>query len=166
MSKIFWYRNKNTTPKYEPLKWSILPQVAAAPLRRATRRLPRPTRRRLTKIYYTLISNTIPKYKLLKRCILAQVAAATEARDAAAAAADAATAAIEAAQRELAGAEAGDGRDESNRSLQERVADAQTAQVNPFFLPYSFLVSPVRTASYVFAMLSAPSRLLRSNVMP
>ncbi len=27
-----------------------------------------------------------------------------------------------------AGAEAGDGRDESNRSLQERVADAQTSQ--------------------------------------
>ena len=58
------------------------------------------------------------------------MAAATEARDAAADAAAAATAAIEAAQRELAGAEAGDGRDESNRSLQERVADAQTAQVS------------------------------------
>ncbi len=40
-----------------------------------------------------------------------------------------ATAAVEAAQREVAGAEAGDGRDESNRTLQERLADAQNAQV-------------------------------------
>ncbi|KAK9836025.1 hypothetical protein WJX81_006911 [Elliptochloris bilobata] len=39
-----------------------------------------------------------------------------------------AAAAVEAGARELAGAEAGDGRDESNRSLQERLADAQTAQ--------------------------------------
>ena len=39
-------------------------------------------------------------------------------------------AAVEAAQRELAGVEAGDGRDESNRSLQERLADAQNAQVS------------------------------------
>lgn len=60
-----------------------------------------------------------------------QVAAATERRDAAAAAADAAAGAIEAAQRELAGAEAGDGRDKSNRSVQERLSDAQTAQVGP-----------------------------------
>ena len=37
--------------------------------------------------------------------------------------------AVEAAERELAGAQAGDGRDESNRSLQERLADAQNAQV-------------------------------------
>ena len=40
-----------------------------------------------------------------------------------------ATAAVEAAQREVAGAEAGDGRDESNRTLQERLADVQNAQV-------------------------------------
>ena len=37
--------------------------------------------------------------------------------------------AVQAAQNELAGAEAGDGRDASNRSLQERLADAQNAQV-------------------------------------
>lgn len=38
-------------------------------------------------------------------------------------------AAVEAAQNELAGAEAGDGRDASNRSLQERLACAQNAQM-------------------------------------
>lgn len=54
---------------------------------------------------------------------------ASEGRDRAAAELDAAHAAVEAVQRELAGAEAGDGRDESNRSLQERLADTQTAQV-------------------------------------
>ena len=57
------------------------------------------------------------------------MARATEARDAAQAALDAAAAAVEAAARELAGAEAGDGRDESNRSAQERLADAATTQV-------------------------------------
>lgn len=36
---------------------------------------------------------------------------------------------MQAAQNELAGAEAGDGRDSSNRSLQERLADAQNSQV-------------------------------------
>ena len=36
---------------------------------------------------------------------------------------------MEAAEREVAGAEAGDGRDESNRTLLERLADAQNAQV-------------------------------------
>lgn len=36
---------------------------------------------------------------------------------------------VEAAQNELAGAEAGDGRDASNRSMQERLEDAQNAQV-------------------------------------
>ena len=40
-----------------------------------------------------------------------------------------ASSAIEAAQRELAGAEAGDGRDESNRTLQERLADTENSQV-------------------------------------
>lgn len=58
----------------------------------------------------------------------ARVAAATTARDEAAAALAAAEHGVEAAARELAGAEAGDGRDESNRSLQERLADAQNAQ--------------------------------------
>lgn len=37
-------------------------------------------------------------------------------------------AAVVAAARDAAGAEAGDGRDESNKSLQERLADAQVAQ--------------------------------------
>ena len=41
---------------------------------------------------------------------------------------------MEAAQRELAGAEAGDGRDESNRSMQERLADAQNAQARRYLL--------------------------------
>ena len=36
--------------------------------------------------------------------------------------------AVEAATREVAGVEAGDGRDESNKSLQERLSDAQVAQ--------------------------------------
>ena len=61
--------------------------------------------------------------------LAAQLTAATEAEAAAQAACEAAAAAVEGAQRELAGAEAGDGRDESNRSLQERLADAQNAQV-------------------------------------
>ncbi len=41
---------------------------------------------------------------------------------------------VEAAARELAGAEAGDGRDETNRSLAERLADAQQAQARLFFI--------------------------------
>ncbi|KAG2446681.1 hypothetical protein HYH02_008249 [Chlamydomonas schloesseri] len=56
------------------------------------------------------------------------VAAAEKKRDEARAALEAADKAVEAATRELAGAEAGDGRDESNRSLQERLADAQMQQ--------------------------------------
>ncbi|KAK9805921.1 hypothetical protein WJX73_005152 [Symbiochloris irregularis] len=58
----------------------------------------------------------------------ARAKAAADQKDAAAAALEAAEAAVEAASRELAGAEAGDGRDESNRSLQERLTDAMTAQ--------------------------------------
>ena len=61
---------------------------------------------------------------------------AAEEKAAATAGLQAAQAAMEAAQRELAGAEAGDGRDESNRSLQERLADAQTAQVHWQLIPY------------------------------
>lgn len=53
---------------------------------------------------------------------------ATEKRDAASADLEQAVAAVEAAQNELAGAEAGDGRDASNRSLQERLSAAQNAQ--------------------------------------
>lgn len=48
----------------------------------------------------------------------ARVAAAAAARDEAAAALAAAEHGVEAATRELAGAETGDGRDESNKSLQ------------------------------------------------
>lgn len=58
-----------------------------------------------------------------------QAHAAAE-RDSAGKALEAANLAVEAAQRELAGAEAGDGRDESNRSLSERVRDAENAQVH------------------------------------
>lgn len=61
----------------------------------------------------------------------ARLAAAQADRDQAQAASQQATAGVEAAERELAGAQAGDGRDESNRSLQERLADAQNAQVIP-----------------------------------
>ena len=59
----------------------------------------------------------------------ARLAAATAARDEAAAGAERAVTAVEAAQRELAGAEAGDGRNESNQSLQEQFEEAQNAQV-------------------------------------
>ncbi|GAX82646.1 hypothetical protein CEUSTIGMA_g10072.t1 [Chlamydomonas eustigma] len=57
-----------------------------------------------------------------------KVSKATEARDEAEVAVVAAEHGVEAASREVAGAEAGDGRDESNRSLQERLADTQNAQ--------------------------------------
>jgi hypothetical protein len=66
-----------------------------------------------------------------------RLAAATQDRDAAAAEAERAATAVEAASRELAGAEAGDGRDESNRSMQERLADAQTAQACPGIATYT-----------------------------
>lgn len=59
--------------------------------------------------------------------LAARLAAAVAQRDEAQATCDAAAAAVEAAQNELAGAEAGDGRDASNRSMQERVADALNA---------------------------------------
>lgn len=55
-------------------------------------------------------------------------AAADAARDAARERVSQAEAGTEAAARELAGAESGDGRDESNRSLPERLADAKNAQ--------------------------------------
>lgn len=57
-----------------------------------------------------------------------RIAAATAARDEAVAMCEAALAGVEAAQNQLAGAEAGDGRDASNRSMQERLQDAQNAQ--------------------------------------
>jgi hypothetical protein len=60
--------------------------------------------------------------------LAARLEAARAARDEAAASLSAAERAVEAATRELAGAEAGDGRDESNRSAQERLADAANAQ--------------------------------------
>lgn len=59
-----------------------------------------------------------------------RLAAAQAGRDQSQAACEEAGAAVEAAERELAGAHAGDGRDESNRSLQERLADAQNAQAS------------------------------------
>ncbi|MEW5297617.1 MAG: hypothetical protein WDW36_000815 [Sanguina aurantia] len=58
----------------------------------------------------------------------AAVATAAVARDGAKLGLEAAEKAVEAATRELAGVEAGDGRDESNRSLTERLADAQKEQ--------------------------------------
>ena len=67
--------------------------------------------------------------ELAEESLAARVLAASAERDAAAADVEKAHAAVEAAQRELAGAEAGDGRDESNRSMQERLSDAQNAQV-------------------------------------
>ena len=67
--------------------------------------------------------------ELAEESLAARVLAASAERDAAAANVEKAHAAVEAAQRGLAGAEAGDGRDESNRSMQERLSDAQNAQV-------------------------------------
>ncbi|KAG1678186.1 hypothetical protein FOA52_016123 [Chlamydomonas sp. UWO 241] len=66
--------------------------------------------------------------KLGEQDLPSQLAAAEKARDKARAALDATERSVEAAVREVAGAEAGDGRDESNRSLQERLADAQNGQ--------------------------------------
>ncbi|KAL0051178.1 hypothetical protein WJX82_003135 [Trebouxia sp. C0006] len=60
----------------------------------------------------------------------ARLGAAQADSDQAQAACQQAAVAVEAAERELAGAQAGDGRDESNRSLQERLADAQNAQTS------------------------------------
>lgn len=57
----------------------------------------------------------------------ARVSAATAARDEAAAALAAAEHGVEAATRELAGAETGDGRDESNKSLQVRMTQTAAA---------------------------------------
>lgn len=57
-----------------------------------------------------------------------RVVAAEEARSKAREELHAAEHAVEAAARELAGAEAGDGRDESNKTLAERLADAQNGQ--------------------------------------
>lgn len=60
----------------------------------------------------------------------ARLAAAQSSRDERQTACGEAAAAVEAAERELAGAQAGDGRDESNKTLQERLADAQNAQAS------------------------------------
>jgi len=60
--------------------------------------------------------------------LAAKVASAAAARDETAAALAAAERGVEAAAGELAGAEAGDGRDASGRSLAERLADARSAQ--------------------------------------
>ena len=68
--------------------------------------------------------------ELAQEGIQARLAVAQADRDQAQAASQQATAAVEAGERELAGDQAGDGRDESNRSLQERLADAQNAQVS------------------------------------
>lgn len=67
--------------------------------------------------------------ELAEESLLAKRQAAQADHDAAARDVEKANTAVEAAQRELAGAEAGDGRDESNRSLQERLADAENCQV-------------------------------------
>ena len=61
----------------------------------------------------------------------AAVQAATEAHDSCRDREVAARQAVEAAENVLAGAESGDGRDESNKSLRERLADAETRQVVP-----------------------------------
>ena len=77
----------------------------------------------------------------------ARLAAAQADRDQAQAACQQAAAGVEAAERELAGAQAGDGRDESNRSLQERLADAQNAQVTPLDQPDDLLTLSMLTSS-------------------
>ena len=68
--------------------------------------------------------------ELAEESLMAKVQEAQANFDTANSAVENANKAVEAAQRELAGAEAGDGRDESNRSLQERLADAETGQVS------------------------------------
>jgi hypothetical protein len=83
---------------------------------------------------------------------------------------------VEAAQRELAGAEAGDGRDESNRSLQERLTDAQNAQVG-LCLPAlgstkekagspNHLLQVFACQECVAGLVSAENRLLRVFGVP
>lgn len=69
--------------------------------------------------------------ELAEESLEARVAEAIAEKDTAAAGLEAANEAVEAAQRELAGAETGDGRDKSNRSLQERLSDAENGQVTP-----------------------------------
>lgn len=66
----------------------------------------------------TLNSLQVQLAELNQEELDARVSAATAARDEAAAALAAAEHGVEAATRELAGAETGDGRDESNKSLQ------------------------------------------------
>lgn len=79
----------------------------------------------------------------------AALQAATKARDERAAALEAAQAAVAAAECALAGAQAGDGRDGSNRSLQERVQDAKLAQVG------GVLMTSVQAAVGVVCVLHA-----------
>lgn len=67
--------------------------------------------------------------ELAQEGLEARLAVAQAERDTAQGASQDAAAAVEAAERELAGAQAGDGRDESNKSLQERLGDAKNAQV-------------------------------------
>lgn len=71
--------------------------------------------------------------------------AAQAAKDSAQGASQDAAGAVEAAERELAGAQAGDGRDESNRSLQERLQDATNAQVSK--CPFAPLKDPGQKAA-------------------
>lgn len=68
--------------------------------------------------------------ELAKEGLEARLNVAQAERDTAQGASQEAAGAVEAAERELAGAQAGDGRDETNRSLQERLSDAKNAQVS------------------------------------
>eukprot|EP00889_Picochlorum_renovo_P003508 jgi/Picre1/30538/NNA_005901.t1 len=65
--------------------------------------------------------------ELNEEAIKERIRAATEKRDEAAAEVERSIQSVAAAQSELAGAEAGDGRDASNRSLQERLDDAKNS---------------------------------------
>ena len=69
-------------------------------------------------------------------------------------------AAVESAQREVAGAEAGDGRDESNRTLQERLADAQNAQVWPVLQP-----AAQQLAGAAFRCAPMPIAVMNGNIV-
>ena len=68
--------------------------------------------------------------ELAKEGLEARLAVAQAEQDTRQLASQEAAGAVEAAERELAGAQAGDGRDESNKSLQERLSDAKNAQVS------------------------------------
>ncbi len=91
----------------------------------ACKNIPQPTHKH-TPLNHQLEAQLV---ELDADAVAAALQAATAARDEKAASLEAAQAAVTAAECALAGAQAGDGRDASNRSMQERLQDAKLAQV-------------------------------------